>query len=96
MEPEIRYGTTEDGVRIAYAVTGNGPPIVCATEPMTSHVQLEWAQPVSNWYRGLACGNILIRFDPVGVVFEDRGEFAPNGIGDAVRLYAVRVQKDRE
>lgn len=28
MEREVRYGTTEDGVRIAYCVEGKGPPLI--------------------------------------------------------------------
>ena len=36
MEREVRYCTTEDGVRIAYAVEGSGPPLmVCHTEMMS-------------------------------------------------------------
>ena len=28
MEPQVRFCTASDGVRIAYATTGEGPPIV--------------------------------------------------------------------
>ncbi len=32
MEPRIQYAKTKDGVSIAYAVTGEGPPlVVCPT-----------------------------------------------------------------
>ena len=46
MEPEARYCMTSDGVRIAYTVTGQGPPYLMCAEQMTSHTQLEWTQPV--------------------------------------------------
>ncbi len=32
MEREVRYCTTEDGVRIAYCVEGEGPPLVVVAE----------------------------------------------------------------
>jgi len=32
MEREVRYCTTEDGVRIAYCVEGKGPPLVVVAE----------------------------------------------------------------
>ena len=41
MEPEVRYCTTSDGVRIAYTVTGEGPPQLHCADPVISHVQLE-------------------------------------------------------
>jgi class 3 adenylate cyclase/pimeloyl-ACP methyl ester carboxylesterase len=41
MEPEIRYARTSDGVNIAYAVVGSGPPLVAMDLP-TSNVRYEW------------------------------------------------------
>ena len=46
MELEVRYVTTSDGVRIAYAIAGSGPPMVTFTDPIASHVQLGWSHPV--------------------------------------------------
>jgi len=39
--PQVRFATTTDGVRLAYAVCGHGPPLVRAARWM-SHVELEW------------------------------------------------------
>ena len=47
---EIRYCRSPDGVRIAYAVTGRGPPILRAAHWL-SHLQYEWESPV--WRHGL-------------------------------------------
>ena len=73
MEPRIQYAQTSDGVNIAFATYGEGDPLVLAFNPVGSHVQLEWQQPV---YRAsissLAAGRTTIRFDHVGVGLSDR------------------------
>src|SRR5438128_12235521 len=35
LEPQIRYCTTTDGVRIAYAIVGSGPHLVQVASPTT-------------------------------------------------------------
>ena len=45
MEPRIQYAKTSDGVNIAYAVFGDGPPIVLVPNPPWSHIQLAWQNP---------------------------------------------------
>jgi len=73
MEPEVRYCTTTDGLRIAFTVTGEGPPVVACMEPIVSHAQLEWSHPVSGRFnRGFARHNTLIRFDMRGCGLSDR------------------------
>jgi pimeloyl-ACP methyl ester carboxylesterase len=44
--PPVQYVTTGDGVRIAFTVCGEGPPVVVLSEPSASHVELEWSQAV--------------------------------------------------
>jgi len=39
MEREVRYCTTEDGVRIADTVTGQGPPLVYVPPPVITTLQ---------------------------------------------------------
>ncbi len=73
VEPAVHYVTTADGVRIAYTVTGEGPPFVVCTEALTSHVQIEWSRPVIGpVQREFARRNTLIRFDPRGSGLSDR------------------------
>jgi class 3 adenylate cyclase len=43
MEPRIQYTRTKDGVNIAFASMGEGPPLVRLPQPGFSHVQREWA-----------------------------------------------------
>jgi Adenylate cyclase, family 3 (some proteins contain HAMP domain) len=73
MEPAVHYVTTADGVRIAYSMTGEGPPVLSCPETLTSHVQLEWSRPVIGpLLREFARRNTLIRFDPRGSGLSDR------------------------
>jgi class 3 adenylate cyclase len=73
MEREVRYCTTDDGVRIAYVVIGEGPSLVFATDGAVSHVDLEWSQHVNGLLLGeLSRRNRLIRFDTRGSGLSDR------------------------
>jgi pimeloyl-ACP methyl ester carboxylesterase/DNA-binding CsgD family transcriptional regulator len=71
MQQEIRFCTTRDGVRIAYAVVGSGPPLVKAPNWMT-HLEYEWESPVwRHWWQELARDYTLIRFDQRGSGLSD-------------------------
>ena len=60
---EIRYCTTREGVRLAYAVSGTGPPIVKAANWM-SHLRFDWESPIwRHWVAGLSQHNCLVRYD---------------------------------
>ena len=73
MEPRIQYAKTSDGVSIAYATYGEGRPIVWSHQPIASHVQLEWEQPVLRAaYDVFAASGMLVRFDTRGVGLSDR------------------------
>ena len=63
---EIRYCTTSDGVRLAYASTGNGPPLVKASNWLT-HLDFEWGSPIwRHWYTALSRHHRLVRYDERG------------------------------
>jgi len=74
MEPRIQYAKTKDGVSIAFATYDQGDPIVWATHPETSHVQLEWQQPIyqATISRLVAERRMVVRFDMRGVGLSDR------------------------
>jgi class 3 adenylate cyclase len=73
MEPRIQYAKTADGVSIAFATTGEGPPLVFVTQPLVSHVQLEWRQPVLRaLYGGIATSRMLVRLDVRGTGLSER------------------------
>jgi DNA-binding winged helix-turn-helix (wHTH) protein/pimeloyl-ACP methyl ester carboxylesterase len=63
---ELRYCTTADGVRLAYATTGNGPPLVKASNWLT-HLDFEWGSPIwRHWYDVLSRHHRLVRYDERG------------------------------
>jgi DNA-binding winged helix-turn-helix (wHTH) protein/esterase/lipase len=63
---EIRYCTTSDDVRLAYATTGNGPPLVKASNWLT-HLDFEWGSPIwRHWYTALSHHHRLVRYDERG------------------------------
>jgi len=69
---EVRFCRSADGVRIAYARHGNGPPLVIAT-CWLSHLQYDWESPV--WRHFLDdLGKIatVIRYDERGHGLSDR------------------------
>jgi pimeloyl-ACP methyl ester carboxylesterase len=71
MQQEIRFCTTKDGVRIAYASVGSGPVIVKAPNWLT-HLEYEWHSPVwRHWWEELARDFTVIRFDQRGSGLSD-------------------------
>jgi serine/threonine protein kinase/TolB-like protein/pimeloyl-ACP methyl ester carboxylesterase len=66
MEQEIRFCKTGDGVRIAYAACGEGPPLVKASNWL-SHLEYEWDSPIwRHWIGELTAHHRLIRYDERG------------------------------
>jgi DNA-binding SARP family transcriptional activator len=58
---EIRYCKGRDGVQIAFAISGQGPPVLRAAHWM-SHLQYEWESPVwRHWIDSLSRENTLRR-----------------------------------
>ena len=44
MEPQIRFCTSADGTRIAYATVGQGPPLMLVLG-WGGNMELEWRHP---------------------------------------------------
>lgn len=71
MDQKIGFCTTSDGVRIAYATVGEGPPLVKAPNWM-SHLEFEWQSPVwGHWWEELSKHHQVIRFDQRGSGLSD-------------------------
>jgi DNA-binding SARP family transcriptional activator/alpha-beta hydrolase superfamily lysophospholipase len=67
----IRFCTAPDGVRLAYATTGQGPVLVKAANWL-SHLEYDWENPVwRHWLAGLARHNTLVRYDERGCGLSD-------------------------
>jgi pimeloyl-ACP methyl ester carboxylesterase/DNA-binding CsgD family transcriptional regulator len=69
---QIRFCSSRDGTRLAYAVCGSGPPIVRSLQWGT-HLELDWRTPVWRaWLGALSRGRTLIRYDSRGCGLSDR------------------------
>lgn len=63
---EVRFCTASDGVRIAYAEVGQGPPLV-KTANWLNHLEYDWESPVwSPFLQALARDHRLVRYDARG------------------------------
>lgn len=71
LEQRISICTTPDGTRLAYAVSGSGPPLVKAANWMT-HLDYDWESPVwRHWNAGLSRQHTLVRYDERGCGLSD-------------------------
>ncbi len=66
MERDIRFCTTEDGVRIAYCVEGDGPGMVCCPEFVGSFALDHLIEDQMRFWRGLWHGRRVVRYDMRG------------------------------
>ena len=72
MEQQIRFCTTSDGVRIAYAVTGSGYPLVWIPGWL-SHAEIDWDIPIlGERYHELTKDFMLLRIDKRGTGLSTR------------------------
>jgi pimeloyl-ACP methyl ester carboxylesterase/DNA-binding CsgD family transcriptional regulator len=72
LSQRIRFCTARDGVRIGYALTGQGPPLVKAANWL-SHLEFDGSSPVwRHWLTELSRHHTLIRYDERGNGLSDR------------------------
>jgi len=72
LKHETRFCSSPDGVCLAYAIAGQGPPLVKASNWMT-HLDYERQSPIwRHWVRELSRGHTLIRYDERGCGLSDR------------------------
>jgi pimeloyl-ACP methyl ester carboxylesterase/DNA-binding CsgD family transcriptional regulator len=70
-EQEIRFCRTADGVRLAYATHGSGPPLVVAS-CWLSHLQYDWQSPVwRHFLQDLGDLATVVRYDERGFGLSD-------------------------
>lgn len=63
LKQDIRFSRSADGVRLAYATTGSGPPLVKPANWL-SHLEFDLVSPVwRHWIAGLSRDHTLIRYD---------------------------------
>ena len=72
MQQQIRFCKSFDGTRIAFAVSGEGPPLVRAPHWLT-HLEYEWHSAIwKPWIAELSSGHTLVRMDERGCGLSDR------------------------
>lgn len=71
MDQRIQLCTADDGVRVAYAKNGQGPPLVKTANWLT-HLEHDWDSPVwRHWLTELSRDHLLIRYDERGCGLSD-------------------------
>jgi pimeloyl-ACP methyl ester carboxylesterase/DNA-binding SARP family transcriptional activator len=66
LRQDVRFCTSEDGVRIAYATVGSGPPLV-KTANWLNHLEFDWESPI--WrplFHAFASDHTFVRYDSRG------------------------------
>jgi class 3 adenylate cyclase len=71
MEPRIQYAKTSDGVDIAFATAGDGPPLLMVPIAPISHVHAAW-ETLAYFYQPLAERFHLVWYDSRGSGLSDR------------------------
>jgi pimeloyl-ACP methyl ester carboxylesterase/DNA-binding CsgD family transcriptional regulator len=69
---QVRFARTADGVRIAYAVTGSGYPLVRAAHWL-GHLDFDWQTPIWRpWIEALSVRHAFLRYDSRGCGLSDQ------------------------
>jgi pimeloyl-ACP methyl ester carboxylesterase len=72
MQETIRFCTTSDGVRLAYALSGEGSPLVISATWLT-HLEHQWRSLAWRpWLDAFSPGHTLLRYDSRGCGLSDR------------------------
>ena len=71
-QQHVRFCTSRDGVRIAFAISGSGPVLVRAPHFLT-HLEQDWNVPLRRYWLELVGRHFtIVRFDPRGCGLSDR------------------------
>lgn len=71
IEQTIRFVTTRDGVKLAYATSGTGPALLKSANWL-NHLEFDWQSPVwRHWFSFLSSHHRLVRYDARGCGLSD-------------------------
>ncbi len=71
MDQTIRFVTTSDGAKLAYAASGKGPPLL-KTANWLNHLEFDWQSPVwIHWFNLFSAHHTLYRYDIRGSGLSD-------------------------
>lgn len=72
MHQKIRFCTTADGVKLAYAISGEGPPLVMSASWLT-HLEHQWRSLAwKPWLEAFSSEHTVLRYDSRGCGLSDR------------------------
>jgi pimeloyl-ACP methyl ester carboxylesterase/DNA-binding CsgD family transcriptional regulator len=72
MDQTIRFVTADDGVKLAYASSGTGTPLV-KTANWLNHLEYDFQSPVwRHWFTAFSRHHTLVRYDVRGTGLSDR------------------------
>jgi pimeloyl-ACP methyl ester carboxylesterase/DNA-binding CsgD family transcriptional regulator len=72
MKQDIRFCTTSDGVKLAYALSGQGPPLVMSATWLT-HLEHQWRSLAWRpWLDAFSRDHTVLRYDSRGCGLSDR------------------------
>ena len=97
--PQVQYVRTSDGYDIAYAVCGQGVPLVFMS-PIASHIQRFWAPQsfLRPWVEGLAERFLLVQYDGPGQGMSGRGvpaDYSLSALDNALEAVLGRLRLER-
>jgi pimeloyl-ACP methyl ester carboxylesterase/DNA-binding CsgD family transcriptional regulator len=71
VKQQVRFCTARDGISLAYAVHGKGPPLVRVATWLT-HIDFDWGSPVwRHWLDSLGRRHTVVRYDERGCGMSD-------------------------
>jgi pimeloyl-ACP methyl ester carboxylesterase/DNA-binding CsgD family transcriptional regulator len=71
VKQEVRFCAARDGVNLAYAVHGKGPPLVKVATWLT-HLDFDWESPIwRHWLEALGQRHTVVRYDERGCGLSD-------------------------
>ena len=89
--PTVKFATSYDGVKLAFAVSGSGPPII-RTQHFPTHLELEWQEDtISRTFAALNQSYSLIRYDLRGSGLSD---IAVDTMGSAQDVEDIKAVAD--
>lgn len=76
MEPRVDYAMSRDGARIAFAVAGEGPPVLRMQGGLWDHATGYWrVRPFAAQLERLASSFTHVQYDSRGTGLSERGDF---------------------
>lgn len=73
LSQQIRFARSSDGVRLAYALTGEGAPALVKAATWLSHLEFDWNSPVwRHLLRDMSARGSFVRYDERGCGLSDR------------------------